>query len=151
MPQTNKQHHFFSDFLLCGLCGWCMECFWTGLASIREKKDKMLMCHTSVFMFPIYGLAACFSPFVKFLQHYSVPIRGTIYAICIFICEFFTGTLLKKYNACPWDYSHSKFHYKGVIRFDYAPAWAIAGLIFERLLTKQSTNSLEVINQPSIR
>ena len=39
---------------------------------------------------------------------------------------------------CPWDYSGAKTSIKGVIRLDYAPYWMIAGLIFEKLLTRTS-------------
>ena len=130
-----QTHSFITDFFLCGLCGWCMECFWTGMDSIRQKQDKTLLCHTSIWMFPIYGLAAFFSPLIRLIKKFAMPIRGAIYAVCIFTAEFVTGSLLKKCNACPWDYSKAKLNYKGLIRFDYAPAWAVAGLIFEKLLT----------------
>lgn len=130
--------NFFTDFLLCGLSGWCMECFWTGLSSIYSHKDKQLLCRTSVWMFPIYGLAACFSPLCKVLKNRCTLTRGTVYALFIFVTEFITGTLLKKAKACPWDYSKAKLNFKGVIRIDYAPAWFLAGLFFEKLLTRKS-------------
>lgn len=129
--------NFFTDFLLCGLSGWCMECFWTGLNSLLSHKDKQLLCRTSVWMFPIYGMAACFSPLCKLLKNRSAAIRGAVYALFIFITEFITGILLKKAKACPWDYSKAKLNFKGVIRFDYAPAWFLAGLFFEKLLTRK--------------
>lgn len=129
--------NFFSNFLLCGLSGWCMECFWTGLSSIIEHKNKQLLCRTSVWMFPIYGLAACFSPLCKCMKNRCALFRGTVYALFIFVTEFVTGSLLKKVKACPWDYSKAKLNIKGVIRLDYAPAWFLAGLFFERLLSRK--------------
>jgi hypothetical protein len=24
---------------------------------------------------------------------------------------------------CPWDYSQKRYHFKGLIRWDYAPIW----------------------------
>lgn len=126
---------FGTNFLLCGFCGWCMECLWTGIGSLMEHKDKELSCRTSLWMFPIYGMAACFSPICKRLKDRSTALRGSIYAICIYFAEFTTGTLLKKFHACPWDYSKAKLNYHGVIRFDYAPAWFAAGLFFEKLLS----------------
>ena len=37
-----------------------------------------------------------------------------------------------------WDYSHTPFHYRGVIRLDYAPVWFVTGLLFEKILSKSS-------------
>lgn len=123
-----------TDFLLCGLCGWCMECFWTGLSSILHHKDRELSCRTSVWMFPIYGMAALLGPIGRRLNGLPAVIRGGIYTCMIYFAEYTTGSLLKKHHACPWDYSKSRFHYKGLIRFDYAPAWFLVGLFYERLL-----------------
>lgn len=127
---------FFKDFFLCGAFGWCMECFWSGLDSIRKKKDKALRCQTSVWMFPIYGMAALLSPIGKVMKGKSMMLRGTIYTLFIYLGEFITGTFLKKHKACPWDYSKAKLNYKGIVRLDYAPAWFISGLIFEKILQR---------------
>ncbi len=127
---------FLTNFILCGFIGWCMECLWTGLDALRKHKDKTLICHTSVWMFPIYGMAACLNPLCKKLRNCSALLRGGIYAFLIYIGEYSSGLILKKYNACPWDYSKAKLNYKGVIRFDYAPAWILAGLLFEKILNR---------------
>lgn len=128
---------FLKNFLLCGLCGWCMECLWTGLASLRKHTDRKLSCHTSIWMFPIYGLAACLTPICNKLKNRHTILRGVVYALLIYLTEFISGVTLKKYNACPWDYSKAKLNYKGVVRLDYAPAWFCAGLIFEKMLNKK--------------
>ena len=125
---------FTNNFFLCGASGWCMECLWTGIGSILSKSDRQLSCHTSVWMFPIYGLAACFSPMCKKMVSHNSLFRGTIYMLCIYATEYTTGRLLKKWDACPWDYSASKWNYQGLIRLDYAPAWFLAGLFYEKLL-----------------
>lgn len=126
---------FFNNFIKCGLCGWCLECFWTGLNSVSNWKsnDKTLSCRTSIWMFPIYGLAACLSPIYTKLKKRNALFRGGVYTTLIYLTEYITGTILKKYGACPWDYSKSKFNIKGVIRFDYAPVWFFTGLLFEKL------------------
>ncbi len=124
------------DFLVCGLCGWCMECLWTGLHSVISHKDKKLLCRTSVWMFPIYGMAACLTPICNKLKNKNALIRGGVYTFCIFITEFVTGLILTKFKACPWDYSKAKLNYKGVIRLDYAPAWFLVGLFYEMLLSQ---------------
>lgn len=124
-----------TNFLLCGLSGWCMECFWTGMSSIK-RKDPALVCRTSIWMFPIYGMASFLKPVHKIFKNRNALVRGGIYTFFIYATEFFTGNLLKKYGACPWDYSRAKLNYKGLIRFDYAPAWFIMGLFYEKLLNR---------------
>ena len=91
--------------MICGLCGWCLECFWTGLSSIKKwkKNDRTLSCRTSIWMFPIYGMAACLSPICTKLEKRNALLRGGVYAVLIYLAEYSTGVLLKKYKACPWD------------------------------------------------
>ena len=64
-------------------------------------------------------------------------LRGGIYTCFIFAGEYLSGTFLRKLGACPWDYSHARFNFKGLIRLDYAPLWFGAGLIFEKIVTVQ--------------
>ncbi|NLK74531.1 MAG: hypothetical protein GX288_04500 [Clostridiales bacterium] len=129
--------HFITDFIICGFCGWCMECLWTGIDAIRKRKDKTLLYRTSVWMFPIYGMAACLNPICSKLKNRCTLVRGGVYAVLIFLAEYFFGIFLKRHGACPWDYSKAKYNYKGVIRLDYAPAWFLAGLFFEKVLTRE--------------
>lgn len=123
-----------SDFMKCGLIGWGFECFWTGCMSACTKKDKKMPCATSLWMFPIYGMASLMSPLCHALKGKNPMLRGSVYTACIFLTEFGTGTLLKKKDCCPWDYSSAKVNYKGVVRFDYAPLWFIVGLFYEKVL-----------------
>ena len=129
------------NFLTCGLAGWCMEILFTALDSLRRRNFK-LMGKTSIWMFPIYGCAAFLLPLFKVMKKFSVRVRGSIYAICIFIGEFISGSFLSKRNLCPWDYSHARWNIKKVIRLDYFPGWFFAGLLFEKLLTAKDTKAV---------
>lgn len=126
------------DFLLCGSTGWCIEVFWTGLGSLVHH-DKTLKGNSSLFMFPIYGMAFIFRPLSRILKDCSAFIRGLCYASCIISTEYLSGIFLKHHHACPWDYSDAKLNYKGVIRLDYFPLWFIVGLLYEKLLTAASS------------
>ena len=58
---ANSFKTFGRSFLLCGLCGWCMEILFTALHSLR-RRDLRLTGNTSLWMFPIYGfLRTCIS------------------------------------------------------------------------------------------
>ena len=113
-----------------------MEVLWTGTHAIMSR-DPKLTCKTSVWMFPIYGMASLLSPISHRLKGKNILLRGSIYTLCIFATEYTTGTLLKKFGVCPWDYGHSRASINGIINLAYTPLWFCAGLFFERLLKQE--------------
>ena len=125
------------NFLLCGSLGWCLEIFWTGFHSLLNGQGTM-MGKTSLLMFPIYSCAAVIAPLYRYLAPIPVLLRGCLYTVGIFTTEFLAGSFLKHFGICPWDYSHTPFHFHGVIRLDYAPVWFVTGLLFEKILIKSS-------------
>lgn len=120
-----------SNFIRCGMYGWCLEVLWTGLHSLLQH-DPKLTGISSLHMFPIYGMASLIAPLSRRLKKYTRLTRGLIYMLGIYAVEYASGTWLKKRGRCPWDYSSSPFHVNGVIRLDYAPLWFLTGLFFER-------------------
>ena len=118
-------------FILCGVIGWCAEILWTGLNSLISGRFK-LMGHSSLWMFPIYGCAALIEPLSRIYRRFNTFYRGLIYMVHIFFAEFVSGSILKRFGICPWDYSSSRFHIHRVIRLDYAPCWFFLGLFLER-------------------
>lgn len=126
---------FRKNFFICGLTGWCIEIIFTSLGAFLQG-DLRLIGQTSLWMFPIYGLAAFIKPLYEVIKKLPLLLRGCIYSFCILICEYISGMLLKKHHLCPWDYSNSPTNINGVIRLDYAPLWALAGLLFERIVTR---------------
>ncbi|MDE6663922.1 MAG: putative ABC transporter permease [Lachnospiraceae bacterium] len=124
---------FIHNFLHCGLLGWCLEIIFTAFHSYR-KRDFKLSGMTSIWMFPIYGLAAFLAPVSRMLKGKNLIFRGLVYTGIIFTCEFVSGTLLLQKGLCPWNYERSRWNIGKVIRLDYTPCWFISGLLFERLL-----------------
>ena len=129
------------NFLLCGFTGWCLEILFTSFGSYR-KRELQLMGKTSLWMFPIYGMASFLKPVCRLIRRFPTGIRAACYSIFIFLGEYVSGSLLKKYQICPWDYSKARANINGVIRLDYAPVWMIAGLIFEKLLMRPKQDPL---------
>ena len=127
-------------FIQCGVCGWCLELLWTGFLAFR-RRDKTLTGHSSLWMFPIYGMAAFIGPVAALLRKCSLFFRGCFYMILIFSVEYISGSILKKHHCCPWDYSHTPYHINGVIRLDYAPLWFACGLCCEFLAKKNGATS----------
>ena len=127
------------NFLICGLTGWCLEILFTAFDSFRRRELK-LMGHTSLWMFPIYGMAVLLQPLYFMIKKLPMLLRGVIYSTCFFAVEFVSGSFLKKQGICPWDYSNAKSNIGGVIRLDYTPFWMAAGLLFEKILLKENNN-----------
>lgn len=125
-------------FLLYGLLGWSAEILWTALSErVRSKPamagDWRLLGHTSLWMFPIYGLLApLYEPMHDFLRPWHWFMRGVIYLLGIWLVEYTTGWLLRRLTGkCPWDYSDLRGHLDGLIAWEFGPVWFLFGLALE--------------------
>ncbi|KOA18568.1 hypothetical protein CLHOM_34700 [Clostridium homopropionicum DSM 5847] len=120
-------------FIIYGFAGLCMEVFFVGFLSLL-KGDFNMVGHTSIWMFPVYGSAVLLEYVHEYLRPFSIIVRGGIYTLLIFMAEFFSGWIFQNVlGVYPWDYTGSPFSVYGLIRLDYAPAWFLVGLIFEKL------------------
>ena len=121
-------------YIFYGSLGLLMEILWTGLGSMITG-NFALTGHTYIWMFFIYGLGVLFEPVHDSIRNHSIFIRGFIWVFLIFVIELSTGFILRSIiGYCPWDYrGATNLTIGGYIRFDYAPAWFIVGLIFEKL------------------
>jgi hypothetical protein len=115
-----------SRFALYGLIGLGAELGWTGLRGRPQ---------TSLWMFPVYGLAApLFEPLHERLRGRTVGSRALTYGLGITAAEYASGRVLRRVRGtAPWDYSHARLQYDGLIRASYVPVWALFGLGLERL------------------
>lgn len=120
-------------FIIYGFFGWCIEIFWTGLGSLI-RGDAKLRGWTYLWMFPIYGLAILLEPIHNQIRNWPFFLRGGVYVLFIWFIEYTAGWFLKNtIEICPWDYSKTNYSISGFIRLDYAPAWFVAGLLFEKV------------------
>jgi uncharacterized membrane protein len=131
-------------FLVYGLLGWAAEIVWTAGGrllfdpSAREGRWR-LEGRTYIWMFPIYGsIVFLYEPVHDLLRGSPWPLRATAYAAAFLTVEYLSGWILRRATgACPWDYAQrphpSRFQVNGLIRLDYAPAWALAGMLLEPL------------------
>lgn len=122
-----------NKFMICGLTGWCIEIMFTSLEGLK-KKDYTLSGKTSIWMFPIYGMAVLIRPLYRMIKKFPTLLRGIIYSAGILSCEYLSGSFLKKHQLCPWDYSSAKSNINGIVRLDYAPLWMMVGLLYEKIL-----------------
>ena len=128
----------WTRFLLYGVFGCCVEVVFTGIKQLYRSRfrDWSLQGRSYAWMLPIYGSAALFfEPLHDAVSALAWPLRGLVYTAGIFLVEFVSGWLLRKFTGrCPWDYSQrARFHFRGLIRWDYAPLWFLFGLALEQL------------------
>lgn len=119
-------------FLIYGITGWGMEILWTGLGSLING-DLRLMGYSNIWMLLVYGLAVFLEPLHDIIRGWNIFARGIIWAVLIWGIEYTSGLLLYfLLGVHPWLYS-GPFSVDGLITLAFAPAWSIAGLLFERI------------------
>lgn len=99
----------------------------------RRKKVKV---RTSPWMLPIYALIQpLYEPLHDAMRdRVPAPARGAIYAAGFMTVEYASGRALRGLlGEAPWDYTYASRHIDGLVRPDYFPLWAGAGLALERL------------------
>ncbi|MBI5548998.1 MAG: hypothetical protein HY901_34375 [Deltaproteobacteria bacterium] len=119
-------------FFIYGALGWCMEVIFTGVSSLL-KHDRSATAKTYLWMHPIYGATALLLEGAHDLMS-TAPwfARGFAYLAIIYAAEALSGWILRRVlGSCPWDYGRGPWSVAGLIRLDYAPAWYLAGLLFE--------------------
>ena len=147
-------------FILCGLTGWGLEILLTSVESFAAG-DLKLMGKTSIYMFPIYGMGVLLRPIGKAVDGWIgdsgwitakdwILRHGILDMVLIFFAEYLTGSFLKSFGVCPWDYTGRMLSIDGLIRLDFAPFWFGTGLLFE-YLTGSFRDSLSVKNASSYR
>lgn len=122
----------FSRFLVYGFMGWAMEVVFTGASSALLEKDRSATAKTYLWMHPIYGGAMLLMEWMsRKLAHVHPAVRPLAYLPVIYGAEYVSGWGLRRIlGKCPWHYSRG-LHLHGLIRLDYAPAWLLAGYLFE--------------------
>ena len=125
-----------------GLIGFFTEIFFTATWYLVDPSYnygwKLHGC-TSLWSFPMYGISIYIleriSLFLK--PKLILPLRAIVYLAWTYLWEYSCGFLLRKFNACPWDYhGYTTYHVHGLITFDYAPLWIIAVVLAEKVTIK---------------
>ena len=126
-----------SDLLLrvlfFGMLGVSLELLFVALRQSWKTKNKALIGHASLFMFPIYGLGLTFGfDIIEFVIPYTI-VRWLSYPFWIWMIEIAVGSLAVKRGIRIWDYRYlpKLFHWKGIISFAHLPVWIMFGMTVE--------------------
>jgi uncharacterized membrane protein len=121
-------------FAAYGALGVVTEIVFTGLKQVAE--GRRFRGRSSPWMFPVYGLAQpLFEPAHRAMRgRVPVPVRAAVYAAGFTAVEYASGRVFRLVlGRAPWDYSHARWNLDGLVRADYVPLWALAGLGLERV------------------
>ena len=129
--------NIFYRFLVYGFMGICMEMVFTGLVDLAFLFDFRLSGKSYLWMIPIWGFGLLciealsgWEPWIKI--HWAK--RAIIYCVGFFVIEASSGALIRLITGeVPWDYSGATLGIDGLIRLDYAPFWAVLGIILEKV------------------
>ncbi len=122
-----------------GILGWGTEVAFTAVQGVVNgtSRDWRLRGHSYLWMLPIYGLLAyLYEPLHDRVRKRPAWQRGLAYAAGFMTGELATGTAIRRsVGLVPWDYTgRARFAVaRGTVRLDYAPLWALAGLLIEPL------------------
>ncbi len=109
-----------------------MEIIWTGLDSLRSG-DITLTGNSNLWMLLVYGLAVFLEPLHDIIRGWNFFVRGILWVVLIWGLEYSTGLLLHTLlGVYPWFYS-GPLAVDGLVTLSYAPAWFVAGMVFERI------------------
>lgn len=115
-----------------GVFGCFVELAWTGLIAALRYRDPGMKGRVSLWMFLVYGLGLSygFDLLAQLAGGWPFLARGLLYVGAIWGLEAIVGLATRRKL---WDYSTARWHWRGVVRFDYAPAWFAFGLLVEEV------------------
>ncbi|MBI5624444.1 MAG: hypothetical protein HY924_11755 [Elusimicrobia bacterium] len=123
--------------LLFACVGTTMEVVFTALADAAKTRSSRLMGYSYVWMPPIYALIPVFFSLLHpLLEGVILPLRVGVYTVILMSVELLSGLALRRLlGEAPWEpaYRGKRWALAGLVRLDFAPAWFLACLVFERL------------------
>ena len=114
-----------------GATGSLMESVFTTARLSRNARTFRPSGPASLCVPLIYAFALpLFEPVHDRLRRCPGWYRGALYASGILTVESIAGWAMRRATGrCPWDYTgRTRWHLFGLVRLDYAPFWALAGL-----------------------
>ncbi|KAM4642643.1 transmembrane protein 229B-like [Discoglossus pictus] len=116
--------------------GYVCEVLFTAACDFVDSRDWRFRGITSVWALFIYGAAmlGVERMYLALRNRCGVLPRCLIYTLWVYLCELSSGCALKGFGACPWDYSHFRYNYQGLVTLEYAPFWFLGCILLEKFL-----------------
>lgn len=129
----------FWRFYVYAIHGYVTEIMFTATWEFVINLNWKFPGNTSVWALPIYGFSTLFIEYMSLkLKERKVPflVRIMIYTVWTYSWEFSTGFILKKFDACPWDYTPFEGDFMGLVTLEYAPLWFFGNVFVELVVIK---------------
>lgn len=126
-------------FYVYAIHGYVTEIMFTATWEFVINLNWKFPGNTSVWALPIYGFSTLvIEQMYLHLREKNVPlfVRALIYTVWTYSWEFSTGYILKKFDACPWDYTPFEGDFMGLVTLEYAPLWFFGSLFCEQIIIK---------------
>lgn len=134
MVTETRQFPWWARVLVYAVAGWCVELFFTAIASLVIG-DPKLTGQSYLWMLPVWGFGILLlEKLSDLLNRYDVNLRVRIifFMLVAFSIEYVSGFVISFIvGVVPWDYSRSEWNVHEYVRMDYAPFWAVAGVFLE--------------------
>ncbi|XP_044291380.1 transmembrane protein 229B-like [Varanus komodoensis] len=116
--------------------GYLCEVLFTALCAFLAHRDWRFQGVSSVWALFIYGTCslALERLYVRLGASCGLLTRGVLYTLCIYLWEFSTGFVLRRFGACPWDYSHFPYNFMGLVTLEYCLFWFFGSLLLEKVV-----------------
>jgi len=145
----------FSKLMFYGLNGFFLEIFFNATWYFVDPAYNYgwkLHGSTSLWSFPMYGISIYIMELISqaIKPRVVLPLRALVYVMWTYLWEYSCGYVLRKFDACPWDYQgYTNYHLNGLITLDYAPLWLVAVVFCERFTIKIA-QTLSYVNNESV-
>lgn len=129
----------FWRFYVYAIHGYVTEIMFTATWEFVINLNWKFPGNTSVWALPIYGFSTLFIEYMSLkLKERKIPFlaRIMIYTVFTYSWEFSTGFILKKFDACPWDYTPFEGDFMGLVTLEYAPLWFFGNVFVELVVIK---------------
>jgi uncharacterized membrane protein len=117
--------------------GTAMEVVFTAIYDSLKTRSMRLMGYSYIWMLPVYALVPpILGVLYPRLEGVILPLRLAVYVALLLCVEYLSGwTMRRILGEAPWEpaYKGKRWAVDNLVRLDYAPAWAAACWLFERL------------------
>ena len=117
--------------------GVAFEVVFTAFVDLPQTRSARLIGYSYVWMLPIYALIPVLLRFLEpAVGGWPLAGRLALFVGVLYVIEYTSGLALRlSTGVCPWEanYYGKRWAIHGLIRLDFAPAWALACFLFERL------------------
>ncbi|XP_049597088.1 transmembrane protein 229b [Syngnathus scovelli] len=120
--------------------GFVCEVMFTACWEFTTNRSWKFPGFTSMWALLIYGfcILAIERMYLRLRDHVNVVLRCVIYTLWTYAWELSTGLLLRRFGACPWDYSKFSYNFMGLVTAEYAVPWFCAAYLVERLVIQNT-------------